>query len=247
MIAFAKLEATGNSFVISSSKLDSKPAKIAKEICDHNLGIGADGFVKLTPKSGNQFQWEFFNCDGSKAAMCGNAARAVACFIDAEFGARSGVILADNGPVEFQAKNHEYRVSWALPNLPVKEIEIDGRKAYWVDSGVPHVVVETQSVATERKNLAWIQKVKAEYEKTGINVTFYHKNSAKNEAEVLTHERGVENFTLSCGTGAIAVAKVLGINLKAHLPGGKLSVQFTGENVQLTGPARIIAKGEYFP
>ena len=194
-----KYDANGNDFVIFHDTEKRERHELAKLLCDRHKGVGADGMVVLVPHAEYDFEWEFYNSDGSEASMCGNATRAVAHYavekgisIDnrAEFLTGAGVITAE--------VNGLYVVTDMLePRIINTAIEEEGRLWWLLDTGVPHLVTEVEDL--EDFDLAMARRLREEYD---ANVNIY--TIADDELRVRTYERGVEDETLACGTGMTA-------------------------------------------
>ena len=194
-----KYNASGNDFVIFHDKVKKPRHDLAKLLCDRHAGVGADGMVVLVPHSEYDFEWEFYNSDGSEASMCGNATRAVAHYAiekgisinnRAEFLTGAGVIRVE--------VNGLYAVTDMLePKIIQRDIKEFGKEWWLIDTGVPHLVSETDNI--EDFNL---QEAKELREKYNANVNIYTVD--KKAMLVRTYERGVEDETLACGTGITA-------------------------------------------
>jgi len=194
-----KYSANGNDFVMFIAKEREERSDLAKKLCHRQNGVGADGLVVLLPHAQYDFEWEFYNSDGSTATMCGNASRAVAHFAHekgiskdgkAEFLTGAGVIHA--------TINGLYVVSdMVKPEIIRDDIEEFGEKWWLIDSGVPHLVAIRDDI--EEFNIEQLRELRHKY---NANV-----NICKVEDEILyvrTYERGVEDETLACGTGMVA-------------------------------------------
>ncbi len=202
-IAFVKYQGTGNDFVMIDDREKTFPQaqKIIAKLCDRRFGIGADGLILLQNAEGFDFKMVYFNADGNPSTMCGNGGR---CLV--HFATSLGIIqhtaqfLAVDGPHE--ATISDNRVS--LKMADVSKITFDGDDAV-LDTGSPHYVRFVEDamevdVFTEGRK---IRHGKA-YDEEGINVNFV--SLSRNGIAVTTFERGVENETLSCGTGVTAAA-----------------------------------------
>lgn len=195
-----KYNASGNDFIIFHDQQKEQRSALAKRLCTRHTGVGADGLVVLIPHGEYDFEWEFYNADGSSASMCGNASRAVAHYAcekgiskegKAEFLTGAGIIKAE--------VNGEYVTSsMVTPKIIDKEIIEDGESWWLIDSGVPHLVVFRKDI--EEFDLA---KARALREKYNANVNIVKIVDRKNML-VRTYERGVEDETLACGTGIVA-------------------------------------------
>lgn len=194
-----KYSANGNDFVMFIAQKREDRSSLAKKLCHRQNGIGADGLVVLLPHKEYDFEWEFYNSDGSAANMCGNASRAVAHFAHekgiskdgkAEFLTGAGVIRA--------TINGLYVVSdMTKPEIIRDDIHEFGEDWWLIDSGVPHLVSVRDDIETfDTEQLRELRK------KYNANV-----NICKVENEIMyvrTYERGVEDETLACGTGMVA-------------------------------------------
>lgn len=195
-----KYNASGNDFIVFHDNRQEQRSALAKRLCARHTGVGADGLVVLIPHEEYDFEWEFYNADGSSASMCGNASRAVAHYAcekgiskegKAEFLTGAGIIKAE--------VNGEYVTSsMVTPKILDKEIMEDGESWWLIDSGVPHLVVFRENI--EEFDLA---KARALREKYNANVNIVKIVDSKNML-VRTYERGVEDETLACGTGMVA-------------------------------------------
>lgn len=194
-----KYSANGNDFVMFIAQESKDRSALAKQLCHRQNGVGADGLVVLLPHDIYDFQWEFYNADGSHADMCGNASRAVAHFAHekgiakdnkAEFLTGAGVIRA--------TINGLYVVSdMTEPDILRADIEEDGENWWLIDTGVPHLVCVRESIDTLD-----IEQARALRQKYNCNV-----NICKLDGDTMyvrTYERGVEDETLACGTGVVA-------------------------------------------
>jgi diaminopimelate epimerase len=194
-----KYSANGNDFVMMLAQEKEDRSELAKQLCHRQNGVGADGLVVLLPHKTYDFEWEFYNSDGSHADMCGNASRAVAHYAHekgiskenkAEFLTGAGVIRA--------TINGLYVVSdMTEPDIIRRDIEEEGETWWLIDSGVPHLVSIRDSVDTFD-----IEQARRLRHKYNANV-----NICKVEGDTMyvrTYERGVEDETLACGTGMVA-------------------------------------------
>ena len=194
-----KYSANGNDFVMIIKKKKKDRSKLAKKLCHRQNGIGADGLVVLIPHEEYDFEWEFYNSDGSRATMCGNASRAVAHFAmekgisqdgESEFLTGAGVIRA--------RVNGNYVVSdMTKPIILSQEIEEDGETWWFVDTGVPHLIAIRKNI--EKFDLEQAVRLRNKYN-CNVNIC----KAEENTLYVRTFERGVEDETLACGTGMVA-------------------------------------------
>ncbi|MFD1096561.1 diaminopimelate epimerase [Salegentibacter chungangensis] len=257
-LTFYKYQGTGNDFVMIDNRqeiISKNNTKLISRLCDRKFGIGADGLILLEhpERAEDDFKMVYFNADGNQSSMCGNGGRCLVAF--AKF---LGIIkeeasfTAIDGP--HKAKTNNGLVSLQMQN--VDEVNQTGNTSF-LDTGSPHHIVFTKNVKDlDVKVEGATIRYSEEYRNGGTNVNFAEPEE-ENTFLVRTYERGVEDETLSCGTGVTAVAiaanssgRANGNNIKLIAPGGELSVSFekssTGayENVWLTGPAEMVFKGE---
>lgn len=225
-------------------------AEIIQKLCDRRFGIGADGLILLQEKDGI-FQMIYFNSDGNQSSMCGNGGRCFIRFL-------SDLKLIQN-KVKFQAIDGLHSGEIHEPYIHLHMQDVDEIKVeedfIFLDTGSPHHVIFKKSlhdveVKNEGANIRYSQKYPE-----GVNVNFVQQLSP-NRIFVRTYERGVEDETLSCGTGVTASAiaflalektQMTDINVKTL--GGNLKVQFNkkGNNfgdIRLIGPAEFVFKGK---
>lgn len=194
-----KYSGNGNDFIVFVAQEKKDRSELAKKLCHRQNGVGADGMVAVLPHPKYDFEWEFYNSDGSRADMCGNASRCVAHFAHekgickdntAEFLTGAGVIRA--------TINGMYVVSDMVePDIIRTDIEEYGETWWLIDSGVPHLVAVRDNIDTFN-----IEEARALRQKYNANV-----NICKVEDDAMyvrTYERGVEDETLACGTGMVA-------------------------------------------
>ncbi len=261
---YEKFSGTGNDFLIvdireQAAQFDASlqglgRAAWARKVCDRHFGLGADGLVLIEKSDSQDFKWDFYNSDGSSAEMCGNAARCVGRWIQIHHPEKqSSKIETLAGVIQIEATDKE---EFLILMSPIQNASFgqtlkleNGSEVIFsfINSGVPHVVIQQNSVAPSDANrgLAKILRKHPQFGAAGSNVTFY-KKSSESEIEAISFERGVEDFTLACGTGAVAAAFDLYKQTKrgevrVTVPGGKLRVRFLGASPQLIGPAIKIA------
>lgn len=237
----------GNSFYIiydfENKILESDVPSLATYFCGTKFfNFETDGLFVLKKRAGFDFEWLFYNKDGSPAEMCGNAARCAVFYFSCET-KKTGLVrfLAGKEIVNGLAlTKNEVEVS--LRNATGhKNIEnILGVSGYFVNTGVPHFVVEGKKDFTLAKNLRHHEQ----FNPTGTNVTFIEIQSGSS-VSAITYERGVEDFTRACGTGALAAAEWLKARqpntaqVSVEMPGGKLYVSWQKETTVLRGPAEV--------
>ena len=257
-IEFYKYHGNGNDFII----LDNRLNQIALDcpriafLCDRHFGIGADGLMLLESQSGFDFSLKYFNSDGNESTMCGNGGRCITAFANelgiikkkARFTAIDGyheaeILSKHAGQCIIRLKMKDTR--------PGQEFE-DG---YFIDTGSPHFVkfvsdLAAVDVRAEGRSLRNDKR----FAPGGCNVNFVEITPAG--ISVRTYERGVENETLSCGTGVTASALITAFLNKSnaryyfvHTRGGEFKVHFHQlasefTEIYLEGPAAFVFKGE---
>lgn len=238
------------------SILSKNDTNLIRTLCDRKFGIGADGLILLEEPSNpdEDFRMVYFNADGNESSMCGNGGRCLVAF------AKFLGIVVDKAAFTAIDGFHEAVIEQELVSLKmmnVQGISQVGDNEMFLNTGSPHHVKFTDEVdAIEVKRDGASIRYSPEYKAAGgTNVNFV-SHLEKSSFKVRTYERGVEDETLSCGTGVTAVAIAayhLGIipSTTVHLqtPGGELAVRFTPrgemyEDVWLTGPASQVFKGE---
>jgi len=259
-IPFTKYQGTGNDFVLIDQRVQSyishdNVASI-KRICDRKFGIGADGLILLENHPEFDYEMIYFNADGKTSSMCGNGGRCITAFAN-QIGAAGteNSFLAIDGP-HISKFNLDGTVSLKMGN--VKNVT-RGEDYFVLDTGSPHYIIFVEDIDDiDVKSQGEAIRYSEEYKEHGINVNFVEIQDDK--ILVATYERGVEDETLSCGTGvtAAAIAYYLysgkspaDIAVNIETKGGNLSVNFTPkeegkfENIWLNGKATKVFEGEY--
>jgi diaminopimelate epimerase len=252
---FCKYEGTGNDFVL----IDNREGKLAltkeqvKQLCDRRFGIGGDGLMLLNTRTDYDFEMKYYNSDGRESTMCGNGSR---CIV--KFAAKVGI---RKNKYHFVAADGDHEAEIDIDGIVrVKMKDVDSIRAaadyYIIDTGSPHYVkyvtdVRRHKVVPDGRLI----RNSPEFKQDGINVNFI-ESIDKDGIYVRTYERGVEDETLSCGTGVTASALVAAHNdngfnrVEVTTPGGRLSVEFDKiddnhfTNIWLCGPAEFVFKGE---
>ncbi len=196
-----KYDASGNDFIIFHTFLKQSRGEFAKWVCNRQKGIGADGLIVLLPHSSYDFEWEFYNSDGSYASMCGNGSRAAA-----HYAYKSGLttsekmkFLTKSGVIEASVDNNSVEVKLTEPKVLDNLIIEDGFKWRLFDTGVPHLVTFVDDLKSYSTSVA-----KQMRDKYDANINFAKLDSKTRSIHVRTYERGVEGETLACGTGMAA-------------------------------------------
>ncbi len=257
IIHFYKYQGTGNDFVIIDNRdgaLDKNNTKLIAHLCDRKFGIGADGcmFLENPTVAGDDFTMVYFNADGNESTMCGNGGRCLVAFAK-----QIGVVdthakfSAIDGPHDATISGDSIKLG--MQNI--SKIETNSNN-WWLDTGSPHHVEEVVDIQNfDVFSVGRKIRNGAPYFEAGTNVNFVEQLSP-NSFSVRTYERGVEDETLSCGTGVTAVAiamhsagKTHSENIAIKAQGGDLTISFKKvgngyENVYLEGPAKLVFKGE---
>lgn len=198
-MSFYKYCANGNDFIILSADERAKRSELAKVLCDRYEGIGADGLVVLLPHEDYDFEWEFYNKDGSSASMCGNASRAVAHFAHHIKGMDSKLrFLTAAGVIEAKVDGDFVEVNLGKVRYTKEAFEFENKIWQECDSGVPHLVHFCKDLNEFDKRTCELLR-----KKYNANVN-YAKIVSRDLIKVRTFERGVEDETLACGTGMAA-------------------------------------------
>lgn len=264
-IPFWKMNGAGNDFIIIDHRQPLIPrdrmAEFARLICRRKFSVGADGLFLIEPSARADFSWRFFNADGSEAEMCGNGARCVARFAYMQgiaaarmrFETLAGIVeasVADTQATIRMTQPHSFRFD--------RQIEIAGQlfMVHSVDTGVPHAVLFVDDIdSIDVVGLGRQIRHHPDFAPAGTNVNFIGQQ--EEGFRIRTYERGVEDETLACGTGAaagalIAAAKGFAVSPVAMVTSGgvSLTVQLSGHQdkgtdvVLLKGPAHLVYKGE---
>jgi diaminopimelate epimerase len=253
-IPFFKYEATGNDFVIVDNRKKEYSFSVdqIKKICDRKFGVGADGLMLIEPHPYLDFNLIYYNSDGT-SSLCGNGSRAAVALaaslqilksktqFNAYDGAHEATLLADR-TVRLKMNNVE-----SVKPMPT---------GTFINTGSPHFIqvvndVERFPIIEAGKRIRYSESFRPD----GTNVNFIQL-LPNNSIFVRTYERGVENETLSCGTGVTASALAAHFEgyrspVKIKTLGGELSVEFTAQsdgsftNIYLIGPARQVFEGFY--
>jgi len=194
-----KYSANGNDFVMFVAQKKADRSALAKQLCHRQNGVGADGMVVLLPHKKYDFEWEFYNADGSRANMCGNASRAVAHYAHEKGISKDGVAEFLTGAGVIRATiNGLYVVSdMTKPEILREDIEEDGERWWLIDSGVPHLIAVRDNI--DNFDIEQMRRLRHRYN-ANVNICKVEDDTMY----VRTYERGVEDETLACGTGMVA-------------------------------------------
>jgi diaminopimelate epimerase len=200
----SKYNASGNDFVVFHTFVNENRSVLAKRLCDRTNGIGADGLIVLLPNGENSIKWEFYNSDGSMAAMCGNGSRAAFAYAykNGLIGANA-TLLSGAGLIGGKIWQDIVEVELTNPKKLSEKFDESGFTWHFYDTGVPHLVTFVDNLAKFDLEIARTMRYKY-----NANVNFAlikdKENSLDANLLVRTYERGVENETLACGTGMAA-------------------------------------------
>ncbi len=255
-LTFYKYEGTGNDFVMIDNRALTFPKhdiKLVKHLCDRRFGIGGDGLILLENDQGSNFKMVYYNSDGNPSSMCGNGGRCIVAF------AKSlGIIKNDATFEAIDGLHHATTFDSGTISLQMSDVEsINIEEDYvFLNTGSPHHVTFVDDLKQlDIKNQGRSIRYSELYGSAGSNVNFVKQIDDVTFA-IRTYERGVEDETLSCGTGATAVAiamhalgKTTSNSVEIQVEGGTLTVLFNKEgnrytNVLLKGPATFVYKGE---
>lgn len=254
VVHFAKYHGTGNDFILIDNRDGSVRISETEvhHLCDRHRGIGADGLILLEAASGAGFRMVYHNSDGREGSMCGNGGR---CFV--AFAQQLGLVAGDTFTFDAVDGVHTARIlADGRITLGMKDVEtIEHLDGYSIlNTGSPHFVQWVEAVADRdvcgegRSIRHW-----EEFEPDGINVNFVEVG--EDGLTVRTYERGVEDETLSCGTGVTAAAIASTgeeegtFVVPVSTPGGALEVRFakgsptSAQDILLTGPAAFVFEG----
>ena len=256
LIHFQKYQGTGNDFVmldnLTGQYNDLSIAQIV-QICDRRFGVGADGLIKINTHNSLDFEIDYYNSDGSKS-FCGNGARCSVAFAKSlGIDVTNTRFLAIDGQHSAQMKDETITLDMLSVNAVIQD-----DNSFELNTGSPHYVrfvrdFGNENIVTEGRQIRYSEP----YKKDGINVNLVEVLGV-NSIKIATYERGVEDETLSCGTGATACALVVGFTenrigkneIAVQVKGGDLKVdyEYLGKgsftNIKLIGPAEFVFKGE---
>lgn len=257
IIPFHKYQGTGNDFVLIDQRqtqyLTRTDTKKIQHLCDRRFGIGADGLILLQNHPDHDFEMIYFNADGNESTLCGNGGRCIVAFANyLNIINQKASFLAIDGTHQATIKGRDY-VSLRMLDVPDFE---QGEDYFIIDTGSPHYVIFVEDlddidIVENGKAIRYSKRFKKE----GINVNFVEKQ--KDNLLVATYERGVEDETLSCGTGVTAAAIACQAlydtpasgEIAIRSKGGQLSVKLSKDknggarNIWLQGKATRVFEG----
>ena len=268
---FWKMNGAGNDFIILDNRSGLIPedaySELAHTLCERHMSIGADGMMLVLPaQAGGDYAMRFFNSDGSLGEMCGNGARCI-CRYGYETGLAGEIQRVETtaGLVSgYRIDRSNYRIRLNDPSIIDLDrgVTVQGREYHLSyielgNPGIPHAVVAfpglREADEAALRTLGSSLRFHPSFPK-GANVNFYDL-IGQDCVYIRTFERGVEDFTYACGTGTgstalfLAMKGLTGPNITAEMRGGTLKIDVEFEhnavnNLWLTGPTNIVAKGE---
>ena len=260
------MNGTGNDFVVIDHRQKIIPVdeqqNFSRRVCRRMFSVGADGVILLEDSSKADFSWQFYNADGSVAEMCGNGARCAARFAyltgiagrTMRFETLAGIIEAEICDEE----SVRLRMTDPVGYREHSAVRIGGeeRQVFFLNTGVPHAVLFVEDRQVPVKEWGPEIRFHSIFQPEGTNADFV-TILGPDEILARTYERGVEDETRACGTGAVASAIIASIKKNIVTPvqvvtsgGDRLTIDFdvhhdgSVHNVYLTGPARLIYHGE---
>jgi len=254
-LTFYKYQGAGNDFILidnRNSSFDAENHLFIKDLCDRRFGIGADGLMLLQNTNNYDFQMLYFNADGKEGTMCGNGGRCLVAFArDLGIISKDTVFLAVDGKHDASIQGNNIN----LGMIDVNQYSMDG-EAYVLNTGSPHYVQFVENL--ENKDVykdGYAIRNNDSYKEKGINVNFIQQEGSG--YFVRTFERGVEDETYACGTGAVASAMSVALKsgkdgdfeIPIRVLGGQLHISFHKQahqfsNVYLSGPAIQVFQGK---
>jgi len=194
----AKYSANGNDFVIFHSDVKEDRSELAKILCHRQDGVGADGLIVILPHNEYDFEWQFYNSDGSHANMCGNGSRAAAHYAHSRDLAPANMsFLTGAGVINAQVDGAMVLSELTPPVILDKEIVEDAKSWWLLNTGVEHLVCFTENI--KEFDIKEARELRYKYN-ANVNIASIVDGNLK----VRTYERGVEDETLACGTGMSA-------------------------------------------
>jgi len=263
-IPFFKMNGSGNDFILIDNRQGilnaDRLGDFVPRVCTRKVSVGADGVILIEPSQRVDFRWRFFNADGSEAEMCGNGGRCAARFAVMQgiagprlsFETLAGIIAAEVSGS--RVKLQMVQPQGLTLNLEIR-IEDRNHRLHAINTGVPHAVEFVEEVSgIPVKELGRKIRIHPRFQPAGTNANFVQVVD-RGHLKVRTYERGVEDETLACGTGAVASALIAAAKGLADSPveiettGGEvLNIFFQSrgdsfEKVFLEGDTRVAYEG----
>ena len=253
-ISFSKYNGAGNDFIVLDDRNNN--FKLTKsqiyKLCNRNIGIGADGLILIKKSIKTDFEILHYTSDGNLGSLCGNGSR---CAI--LYAYRNNIINRHTVFEAFDGIHNAEIINDELISMQMKLNSriIENEYGIWVDTGSPHLVVETVNTnELDVKDAGKSIRYNDYYKKEGVNVNFVERVSDE-VFKIRTYERGVEDETRACGTGSTAsaicmnyIGKTSSNKIKMKCLGGDLEVKFLNiakkySEISITGPAKLVFVG----
>lgn len=255
-IDFYKYQGTGNDFVMldnTGGDYDNLSIDQVRLCCDRKYGVGADGLIKINALEGFDFEVEYFNADGTKS-FCGNGARCSVKFVN------DHILKKDSYSFTAIDGEHTAQISGEEVNLEmrsVSEVEVTSKDIYIIDTGSPHFLQFSKDIDNiDMYDFGRRVRYSPDFEEDGINVNLLEEITPRS-FKIRTYERGVEDETLSCGTGITAAAIAFAVKndlfdsqeFSIKSLGGDLTVKLNRQSqnqfieLRLIGAAKKVFKG----
>lgn len=254
-----KFSGAGNTFLIffdghgmneARDQMGVSRGEMFRWVCGP-MGLSADGGFLLTRNSEGEWSWDFYNSDGSPAEMCGNAARCAIAAIKERSPKENKInLITVAGPIRAIARpDGLYSIDMMTPDWFRNDFLVEGTYFDWLDTGVPHAVFEGESFSREKSRGL---RAHPSFGPRGANITNFIEKGPR-EIFACSYERGVEDFTLACGTGAVAAAlsfarrkQITSGKIEVEMPGGKIEVEMGKDHPVMTGEAIKIAEARIY-
>lgn len=243
------MHGAGNDFIVTKNLPIEWSKEKLEELCTRRTGIGADGLIEVSPKESGDIAMRYFNADGGEASFCGNGARCAIYYAAIEgWIEQQGHLHFQDGMRAFEYHHHDH----IAVEFPIEGALTSWKEGYFIHTGSPHICIQLPKGQLARfpvNKKGRAIRLDPDFEAGGgTNVNFFEK--VGNKIRMRTYERGVENETLACGTGTVAVGLVarslfpeLGDRIDIEAPGGHLVVE-KRDNYWLLGPSRVVYEAE---
>lgn len=264
-IEFWKMSGSGNDFILIDNRnreiRNEDMERLVERICRRRESVGADGVIFVTKSDRYDFKWQYFNADGGEVEMCGNGTRCVSRFAYLKGIAGSEMTFETlKGPVRSEVNGRIVKVCMPMPTGFAMDVDIEFQQGWrtvdFINTGVPHVVIAVDSLLDHPvREQGRAVRYHSRFSPEGANADFMQV-TGPGQLQVRTYERGVEDETLACGTGAIACALVASIRDAVSSPvtvktkgGEELIIHFqrngnSFEQIRLEGNTTIIYKAQ---
>ena len=214
-VSFSKLSGSGNDFILMDNRAAGFSAealaRLARLLCRRKFSVGADGFIAIESSEKADFRWRFFNSDGSVAEMCGNGGRCAARFA-VEKGIAANPLTFETlaGIIRAEVRGRGVKLEMTVPADFRPRVEVRADDRLWegstLNTGVPHLVIPVSGLETvDVRGVGRALRRHPQFAPQGTNVNFIER-AGDSRIAIRTYERGVEDETLACGTGAAAGA-----------------------------------------